>query len=636
MNEIEKILNNLNITQNYYLIGIIIGLFLCFIMLYFFHRRYRKKEEAQIAEGHLETIMELLDEINNIYHIIENKRHALGIYTGKTQEKTFKASHIIDKISQQTKSAQQILDEGEQLIQEGKNLKKVEENIMSAESIIEEINNILLKDVDSIQDELQQMESSNTEKLNSIQKELENIYLDTKNQDDDGRISNMITDVRIDMENISRKQVEGDVYTSYLMLQKSKNLLIELKNSIHGVKFVLTPQEESETPEPFTILPIDSPEEEKIPQIKFPKEEQIFVVEQPPEQQGKIPSDEEIPETGMFESFSAIFSPLTSEESLPLEKKADEKLTERIQRLKEKEPVPVTEPIIPQMQEYEKTNFLEQAPEIVETPTPALNSPSSPKERSVVGELERLKGEIEKVKGIVDRATSKTQVLTNSKGFRREIAMKANKNSLNTPIIDKDELRILNERKIANLLTELNNVKQEILGLSQTEFPILVKSFVPSNWSDISQHLMKADKLMSDSAKLINAAVELNTPELERFYRADINMQRAEQKLNEAKFYCKEIKQKLQELIEYRKSAKIYWNNIAKDFKILQKQTNTNVGDKQNLSLKNMLTNLLHYIKQAKTAFNPEIQYDYAATKETLDELNKKIKIVLSKFKEST
>jgi len=668
MNEIEKILNSLNITQNYYLIGLIIGLLLCFIMLYFFHRRYRKKEESQVAEGHLETIMELLDEINNIYHIIENKRHALNIYTGKTQEKTFKAVSIIDEISRTTKESQQILDEGEQLIQDGKNLKKVEENIMSAEAIIEEINNTLLKDVDAIQDELQQMESGNTEKINSVQKELENIYADLK--EDNPKINNMITDIRIILENISQKQVEGDVYTSYLMLQNVENLLLTLKHEIGGVS-------EYESPEgDFTFIPSDSSEED----INFPEPE---VKEEIPEQQQEIEVAEdallpEQQEASSDEEFSlktfaqSILPQINEEEFQPA---MEEKVTERIQRLKEKEQEAFedeflsvqeekTEEFVPRPESEETLTTkerpdvgdLEQLKSVIdkakiieeenketvsykeeteEIPSPELKETLPEHKSVIVGELERLKSEISKVKSIVDKAITTTQSLTNTKVSRKDSVMSTNQNLLNTTqiYIDKEELRVLNEKKIAALLTELNNVKHEIVNISQNEFTVLVKSFVPPNWADVSEHLMNADKLMSDSANLIDASLELNSKEIEKFYRADINLQRAEQKLNQAKVYCKEIKDKLNQLMEYRKEAKILWNKLVKVIKILQEQTSNKNGDERYLQFKNTLTNLVPSLKQIKIAFNSNIPYDYLTTNETLDELNKKVRIIYAKIK---
>ena len=253
----------------------------------------------------------------------------------------------------------------------------------------------------------------------------------------------------------------------------------------------------------------------------------------------------------------------------------------------------------------------------------------------IVGELERLKSEISKVKSIVDKAITTTQSLTNTKVSRKDSVMSTNQNLLNTTqiYIDKEELRVLNEKKIAALLTELNNVKHEIVNISQNEFTVLVKSFVPPNWADVSEHLMNADKLMSDSANLIDASLELNSKEIEKFYRADINLQRAEQKLNQAKVYCKEIKDKLNQLMEYRKEAKILWNKLVKVIKILQEQTSNKNGDERYLQFKNTLTNLVPSLKQIKIAFNSNIPYDYLTTNETLDELNKKVRIIYAKIK---
>ena len=619
----------------------IIGLLLCMAVIYIFHKKYRNHEDQQISKGYWESIIELIDDLNNILYLVENKRHAFSLYTGKTYDKTIKASNILDKISQKVKSAQKILNEGESLIKANKSLKKVEEDIISAESIIEDINNNFLREVDSIQSDLQQTESRNSEKLNFIQYEIDNIYKNPHS----GNTANMINDLKIALGSVKQKQVEGDVFTANLMLQEIENVLLEFnsvnsdsKESTNFASFVKTDFETS-----------DDEFKEKLSKITT-EDASHYVKEQTEEHFEQTESIKKESEDGIGTNLSDIAASLEqveepSTDKIPLINEVQQPEIPRIEinphidddfssiiDSEFKEFIECKEPEEPKTEELviDQTDSLigegetpedeyEQLIETLLSKELEVEIPVSreKRDRSLLGDLEMAKKEIEKSKHLANKMMS----------ISRD-------NIINDQLIianiDEDKLKELNDERLINFTKELNNVKKEIESISQNEYPSLVKYFSSSSWNDVSTNLINAGKLMSGAGNLIEAAGELNSPDSRKFYRADINLQRAEQKLTNARNLCKELKSKLQNLVDSRKKDKIYLNELIKKFKSLHDGIAQNTVD---LKYKDMIMDMGPSIKILKDEFNLEHTYDYSKTEDILNNLGKSMENILSKIK---
>jgi hypothetical protein len=154
--------------------------------------------------------------------------------------------------------------------------------------------------------------------------------------------------------------------------------------------------------------------------------------------------------------------------------------------------------------------------------------------------------------------------------------------------------------KVQLLADQLMGLKEGTLAQMQQNMKLLAHRFAPVAWSDCSETVENARYRYQEATQLVRLANQLNHESDWPQQRIEMNLERAQNKIQTVETLAEQLDQRYQALIKLYREAKQTWNEQAQQYKNLRQALGENSPREKQLQRVN------HELQRLKQYFDPD------------------------------
>jgi hypothetical protein len=154
--------------------------------------------------------------------------------------------------------------------------------------------------------------------------------------------------------------------------------------------------------------------------------------------------------------------------------------------------------------------------------------------------------------------------------------------------------------KVQLLADQLMTLKDGPLSQMQQSMKLLAHRFAPTAWNDCQDTLEKARYRYQEATQLVRLANQLNRESEWPQQRIEMNLERAQAKIQSIEALAVQLDQRHQSLIQHYREAKQTWNEQAQRYKTLRQQFGDNSPHEKHLQRIN------YELQRLKQYFDPD------------------------------